>query len=194
MTRLQNNNKIVKTNSEKEHVKMENTIGLYARYKNNSIKEIEGFDEFKEVHKKDDEARIGYHEHPIEFTFDDCFLYPINKDGEEYILDYVRTKEDFLGLFEDYGFNGLEYLKSLPVDARISDSFNNSDFSIQEIIHVSNLIKRNVAVGQVWKTDNITTIITRIDKRENETFIYVSSDIAFREDIFLKLYTFVSEK
>ena len=31
-------------------------------------------------------------------------------------------------------------------------------------------------------------------QRENETFIYVSSDIAFREDIFLNLYTFVSKK
>ena len=112
---------------------MKNTTGLYARRKDDSIEEIEGFDRFKEIYEEDDEGYLGYREHPIEFSFDDCFLYPINKHDHYDTFDYIRTEEDFLELFTLFGDNGLEYLDSLPLDLRISDSFNNSDYSIEEI-------------------------------------------------------------
>ena len=112
---------------------MKQTIGLYIRYRDNEIKDIENFNEFLEIHEEDDEVRIGHHDHPIEFTFDDCFLYPIDRDGNEDRFDYIRTEADFLELFRDFASNGPEYLDSLPLETRISDIFNNSDYSVEEL-------------------------------------------------------------
>ena len=74
---------------------------LYVRT-NGKIVYIDKFNDFLKIFENDIDAQIGYHDFPVEFSYDGTFLYLWDRDNSDYEFKFF-DKEDLNNQLLKYG-------------------------------------------------------------------------------------------
>lgn len=113
---------------------MSNVKNYYIRDKENRINYIDDVATFLDKAPSDEDCKLGISDYSLEFSFDGSFLYPQDRDNEDYKFPRCTSSEESYSILLSHGeqINGLiNDLKNS--DIRVSDPFNNADFSIKEM-------------------------------------------------------------
>ncbi|MDY0292525.1 MAG: hypothetical protein RBR02_09355, partial [Desulfuromonadaceae bacterium] len=113
---------------------MGNVKKYYIRDKENRINYIDDVTTFLDKVPSDEDCKLGISDYSLEFSFDGSFLYPQDRDNEDYEFPRCTSSEESYSILLSHGEQINDLINDLKnSDICVSDPFNNADFSIKEM-------------------------------------------------------------